>query len=188
MLKLNETDYIAKGNERVCYKHPDNEDKLVKVEYIAYKDRNQNVIEKAYYAYLEKRKVSYIHITKFYGAINTNHGEGLIFEYIKNFDNTTPKTFEDVIKEKQIPKEEIDDLLNRLRIYLEENGIVFGDPVLSNLAFQKIAPSKFRLVIVDGLGARRVGLRFWLQMHSNIYNKFRIRKQWKKLMNRYSEL
>ncbi len=188
MLKLNELDYIAKGAERRCYKHPDDEDKLVKVEYISYKDRNQNAIEKAYYSYLEKRKVSYRHITKFYGTINTNYGLGLIFEYVKNFDNTTPKTFENIIREKQIPKKEIDSLLSRLRIYLEENGIVFGDPVLSNLVFQKIAPSKFRLVIVDGLGARRVGLRFWLQMHSSIYNKLRIRKQWKKLMNRYSEL
>ena len=49
-------------------------------------------------------------------------------------------------------------LINELKQYLEANGILFIDTSLTNIFCKKISKDKYKLIIVDGLGARRTGL------------------------------
>jgi len=188
VIKLNASDYIGKGAERKCYKHPNYDDKVIKVEYITKQDRNQNRLDKLYYSTLKCRNISYKHIAHYYGEVATDQGVGAVFEYIKDYDEKNSINLEEAIKEKILSIVDVEKQLNTLRIYLEENNIMFGDVVLSNILCQKTAQKTYRLVIVDGLGARRIGWKFWLQRYSKLYHRYRMKKQWKKLIFNYNEL
>ncbi len=188
MIELNKSLYIAKGAERECYIHPDDTSKLLKVEYNNSIDRNQNKLDIYYYTYLKKQNVSFSHIPKYYGTIETNKGDAVIYDSIKNYDNSVSKSFEEIIGEKKLSTLEEKQLLEELQTYLLTNLIVFGDVVLSNILCQEVSPNHYKLIIIDGLGGRRFGWKLWLHIHSKFYTKFRIAKQWKKLIKNYNLL
>lgn len=72
-------------------------------------------------------------------------------------------------------------------MYLEKNSILFVDTSLTNIFAQKISPSEFKIVIVDGLGAKRTGVKFFMYQYSKLYTKYKIKKQWKKFMKMYEK-
>ncbi len=186
MIKIDENLYITKGAERKCYTHPCDNKKLLKIEYNNTIDRNQNKLDDYYYKYLQKKNVSFEHIPKYYGTIRTDKGEASIFEKIMDYNGSPSETFENIIKKQILSKEKEQNLLKELKNYLETNNIVFGDVVLSNILCQKIDRNNYKLIIIDGLGARRFGFKLWLHLHSKIFTKFRINKQWKKLLKNYN--
>ncbi len=188
MINLDESLYIAKGAERECYLHPNDFTKVIKVEYNNSIDRNQNNLDLYYYNYLEKKNTSYSNIVKCYGEVETNIGSGVVFDAVKNDDGTFSQSFEDVIAQKTLSKEEESKLLLELQYYLSENNIVFGDVVLSNILCQKISKNNYKLIIIDGLGGRRFGFKLWMHMHSKLFTRLRIQKQFKKLMRNYKQL
>ncbi len=188
MLKLQEQACIGKGAERKCYVHPEYDDRVIKIEYIEKKDRDQNRLDVLYYAHIAKKDISFSHIAKYHNKADTNYGKGLVFEYIKDYNKQPSCTLENIIKKEVLSKKTVDTLLTELQHYLEKNCIVFGDVVLSNILCQQTAAHKWKLVIIDGLGARRIGWKLWLQMHSKWYTSIRIKKQWRKLLIQYNEL
>ncbi len=188
MIELTKDLYIAKGAERECYIHPNDSSKIIKIEFIDKIDRNQNELDNYYYTYLEKQNISFEYIPKYYGTIETNKGNAVVFDRIKNYDDSLAITFEEIIKEQTLSNIEEKQLLKQLQLYLLDNLIVFGDVVLSNILYQEYKKDIFRLIIIDGLGARRFGYKLWLHTHSKIYTRFRIKKQWNKLMNNYTSL
>lgn len=185
MLVLNDKLYIAKGAERKAFLHPEDSSKLIKVEYHNHIGRNQNDLDIYYYAYLKSKNVSYKHIPNCYGKVDTNMGRGVIFDIVIDYNNMLSKTFENIIIQKIISKDEQIKLLKELQIYLKSNFILFGDVVLSNILCQEYSPNRYRLIIVDGLGARRFGFKLWFHTHSKLFTKYRVMKQWKKLVKNY---
>lgn len=188
LLILNDSLFIAKGGERACYTHPEDESKLIKVQYSNNLGRHQNILDLFYYKSLTQRVRDFTHIPTLYGHVDTNLGQGLIFSAIKDYNFEFSKTFEDVVREKDLSSSHEMTLLFQLKHYLTEHLIVFGDVVLSNILCQEYEPGSYKLVIVDGLGARRFNFKFWLQNHSKIYTKIRMRKQYQKLMANYHQL
>lgn len=170
----------------MCYSHPFDTTKVIKVEYNNSIQRNQNKLETYYYEKLIKKGVDFSHISKFYGNISTNLGAGIIYEAIKDFNGHYSKSFEYLILKKLLSSTDELSLLKELNLYLNVQGIVFGDVVLSNVLCQETSKDKYKLMIIDGLGARRFSFKFWLQNKSITFNKVRIKKQWKKLMTNYN--
>ncbi|MCK5294597.1 MAG: hypothetical protein KAJ49_08100, partial [Arcobacteraceae bacterium] len=134
---------------------------------------------------LKTKNISYKHISKYYQEIQTNLGQGIVFESILDYNDIYSKSFEDIIRERRLTNTQEESLLDTLKKYLQENMIVFGDVVLSNILCQEIQPNEFQLIIIDGLGSRRFGWKLWLHIHSTLFTKYRIHKQWKKLMINY---
>lgn len=187
MIELKECQYLAKGTERKCYIHPDDAGKVIKTEFILHKDREQNKIDQIYYAYLLKKNISLKHIAKFFGTVNTNYGLGVVFERIENHDGTASETFENILNKQTLSRKTTDALLEELRQYLKTNYIVLGDVYFSNILCQKISTDRYKLIIIDGIGARRMGWKLRLHMYSRIYTNIRIKKQWKKLLSHYRQ-
>ena len=187
MIELTEDLYIAKGAERECYVHPQDDTKVVKIQFNNNINRNQNDLDIYYYNYLKTKNISYLHIAKYYGTIETNKGIGLIFDRIIDYNGSLSKSFEDIITNKILSKTQQGFILDNLSTYLKENMIVFGDVVLSNILCQEYKKDHYRLMIIDGLGARRFGFKLWLHIHSKLFTKFRIYKQWKKLIDNYNK-
>jgi hypothetical protein len=186
-LKLEDSLLIGKGNERLCYIHPEDDTKVIKVAYKEGKIRDQNRLEYIYNQHLEKRGVNFAHLSKCYGWVNVGQKEGLVFERVLNFDNTPALTLSKAIEEKRISIEYAQELLEELRQYLEENVILFIDVALDNIMCQKQADGSCRLIIIDGLGARRPGLKFWLYRHIRLYAKYKVKSQWQKVLVNFNK-
>ena len=182
---LSKNQFIARGGERDVYHHPNDKSKVIKIVFSKTKHNNQNKLDYRYYQYLRNRKINFNHIAKCYDFIDTNHGIGLICEEIKNYDNSKIRTLSHCVRFNLLDEKLLLDLILELKKYLFDNNILFIDASLSNIFCQKIGLNKYKLVIFDGLGARRTGFKFQLYLHCSFITKYKIKKQWKVFINNY---
>ncbi len=177
---------LGKGNERLCYIHPADETKVIK---ITYKNiRNQSMIEYIYYEYLEKRGVDFSHITHCYGWIDIDDTKGLVFDRVSNSDGSKIFSLSQSIKENILNLNHHKKLLKELENYLLKNYIIFADVSLENILCVKQEDGDYKLVIIDGLGSRHLGIKFWLYRHVIFYTKYKLKHQWKKVMQNFIQL
>lgn len=111
-----------------------------------------------------------------------------MFDIVRNYDGKLAQTFEDMVRKNFFSSQQEMSLLEELQQYLTEHLIVFGDVVLSNILCQEYAKNAFKLIIVDGLGARRFNFKLWLQNRSDAYAKIRINMQYEKLLLKYQQI
>ncbi len=187
-LKLNDSLLLGKGNERLCYVHPDDPSKIIKVPYRHRNARSQNRLEALYLAYLEKKGASFAHIARCYGSVDVEGEKGLVFERVIDSDGSRSMTFSDIVRQKIITPEQAEELLDELHGYLVENNILFVDVSLDNIMCRREEDGSYRLIIVDGLGARRPGFKFWLYRHLPPYAAYKVKRQWPKVMRNFQKL
>jgi len=186
-VKLSDRDIVAVGGERTCYAYPNCDDKIIKVVHAKGKHNEQNEVEKIYFEYLKKKNTNLSHIATYYGEIDTNFGRGLVFERVLDYDKAQSKSIRYFMVHSLISQDLQKKLLFELRDYLSKNSILFIDTSLTNIFCKKIDENNYKLVIVDGLGAKRLGFKFWLYRHCKIYEKYKIIKQWNKLFKMYKK-
>lgn len=184
---LNENLLIAKGGERDCYIHPNDSSKVIKTLHSEGNHNNQNELESNYMNYLKKKKTNLSLVTDCYGFIETNMGKGLVFDRVLDYDKTPSKSFRYYLANKLIPISIQKELIEELRIYLEKNRVLFVDTSLTNIFCPKISENKFKLIIVDGLGAKRTGIKFLFYKLSKSYTQYKIKRQWAKFMTMYEK-
>lgn len=188
MITLTKSLLIAKGGERDCYLHPEDNTKVIKIVHKTEEHNNQNELEYSYMKYIKKRKdLDLSQITDCYGYVSTNLGKGLVFDRVLDFDGTASKSFRYYLANKIIPLAEQELLITELKNYLEENLILFVDTSLTNIFCPKISEDSYKLIIVDGLGAKRTGIKFTLYKISKAYTKYKIKRQWDKFMKMYEK-
>lgn len=188
MITLTKSLLIAKGGERDCYLHPEDNTKVIKIVHKTEEHNNQNELEYSYMKYIKKRKdLDLSQITDCYGYVSTNLGKGLVFDRVLDFDGTASKSFRYYLANKIIPLDEQELLITELKNYLEENLILFVDTSLTNIFCPKISEDSYKLIIVDGLGAKRTGIKFTLYKISKAYTKYKIKRQWDKFMKMYEK-
>ena len=176
--------FIARGGERDCYLHPLDYKKVIKIVH-GYSDiinRNQNDLDYKYFKFLEKLKVPFSNITRCYGYIDTNLGKGLIFDKVFDYNGKISITFLDTIIQNKFTKYEENELVEDLKNYLFKNNILFIDIGLYNVLCCEYEEGKYRLIIIDGLGGRRTGIKFWLYLNSKIFTKYKIIKSWNRFL------
>ena len=188
MIDLTNAIKIGEGNERVCYEHPNDNSKVIKVTKQNIKSREQNKIDNVYYKYLQEKDIDCSHLPSCYGYIKTTLGEGLIFDKISNYDGSDAFTFEYMLRHNLLEYEIQKKILNDLVEYIVDNNILFIDVSLPNIICHKDIEGKYRLVIIDGLGSRHLGLKFWLYRNFSFLAKRKIEKQIKKLYENFEKL
>lgn len=157
-IELNEKLYLGKGGERKSFIHPKDNDKIIKITYLEGKHNNQNILEYKYYKFLERSNIDFSKIPRCFDYINTNYGKGLIFERIKNYDDSKIKTFSFYVKHNIFTREYDLRLIEELKEYIFRNEILFVDASLSNIFCKKIEENKYELIIFDGLGGKENGI------------------------------
>ena len=142
---------IGQGQERVCYRHPHDPARLIKIQRGA--SDKQTRRELRLYRGLARRGMDdFSHIPRFYGHVDTNLGRGFVVDLIADYDGEVPKSLWWHFQ-RGYPVAEFEAYLDELRRYLLDRRIVFSvDMGRYNILFQKLSPREARLVVIDGLG------------------------------------
>ena len=146
-----ESDPIGKGKERSCFLYPEDNSKVIKINHA--ETTIQTKRETRDYQQLNKRKIiNFSNIPRYYGKVETNFGNGHVYDCIRDHTGKISKSMLWYFKEGMTLKE-FSPYLEQLKSYFIENQIIFNDDVCAgNILFQKISPHTKRLVVIDGLG------------------------------------
>ncbi len=156
MLKLNESLFIAKGAFRATYNHPLDDTLCVKVDH----DKNPRVALKRqereirYYQKLQRKKCPFRNISNFVGYVDTNYGQGYLYEKVVNHDGSPSQDLETVLEafgaegDTEILKD-----IKALGEFLLQHRIFYHDSLIrGNTLCRKRKDGSYELVIVDALG------------------------------------
>ena len=180
VIVLNEKLLVGEGNERLCFINPNNKERVIKITKKNVNGREQNKIDSMYYSFLVKQGRQIDHIPRCYGWVKTSRGEGLEFDRAMNYDHSQAMTLERAVLDRKIGKTELHPLMQSLKHYLFKNRVIFYDVGPSNVILERVSQDKWKLVVVDGLGARRLGLKFWFHQKLRLLPAYKARKQWRK--------
>ena len=171
---------IGAGQERVCYRHPGDAGKLIKLQ--KGESDTQTRRELALYASLSRRGVhNFTHIPQFYGMLQTNLGEGFVVDLVTDFDGSISQSLWWHF-ERGYPVAEFFPYLEELKQYLLDNLILFSNDMgRYNILFQKISPQQARLVVIDGLG-NHTAIN-WLD-NIGYFARRKINRRWQRFISR----
>lgn len=175
------TKEIGKGKERICFQHPNEGDKVVKVVYIS-SDKQMKRELSIYHMLANKKGISYEHIPKYYGEIETNKGTGYTFDKIMNDNDSLPKTLHWHLQNGK-KLDEFSAELKELKSYLLKHAIIFCNDMSyeGNILVKENSDGTLKLVVIDGLGD--VVLIQWLNSIGFLVKK-KIHRRWKRLIQR----
>lgn len=184
MLILDDKDFIAKGNERACYLHPEDKNKTVKVTYIGNNRQisKQSQKEILYYKQLQKRGIkNWKHLPQYFGEVKTNKGDGFVLELIRDYTGDVSKSFAYYLKENGAKAYEKE--LEVYKQYFLDNCIIFNYGMMpKNILLRKNSQTDFDLVLIDGLGDVS---HFTLPNKIPYFARRRINRRWDKFVNKY---
>lgn len=177
MIDLTQAAVLGRGHERTCYLHPQDAGKVLKVARGGVRCREQNRIDSAYHAALDRRGVPGEHRARCHGLVATNLGPGLICDHIVDDGGNTARPLDVLLAEGAVGRTEAAALLQDLYVWLDRHGVVLADVGLGNLLCPRRGGS-WSLVVVDGLGARHPGCKLWLRSRFPALARRKLRKQW----------
>ncbi|MEM7206538.1 MAG: YrbL family protein [Pseudomonadota bacterium] len=146
-----DSDPIGRGRERVCYLHPQDSRKVIK---LCHGDvRKQTNREIDFYHRLQKRRISDLKfVPNYFGTVETNLGSGIVTELISDYNGKISQSVLDVLKD-GTAFDSFTDALADLKFHLLENRVIFNnDMYLGNILVRRTDHINFHLVIIDGLG------------------------------------
>lgn len=156
IIYLTPENYIGRGLHRKCYRHPEDQNKCIKINYNAGAETETNR-EVKYYNHLLKRHIRWNCLSKYYGPIDTDLGIGHVYDLIRDDNNQISISLENYLKQALTDKE-ITDLalaLNHLYDALQKDRIITMTIKSKNILYQKRHIGN-RLVIIDNIGNARL--------------------------------
>jgi hypothetical protein len=171
---------IGAGQERICYRHPVDPGKVVKIQKSEVVKQTRREIK--FYQRLQRRNMAnFSHLPRFYGQVETNLGRGFVVDLVSDYDGTVSRSLYWYFK-RGYPIEEFMPYLEEFRRYLIENMIVFSvDMGRFNVLFNRISNSEARLVVIDGLGNHSA-----INWPDSIpcFARNKIRRRWERFISR----
>lgn len=197
MIDLSNQTPIGKGTNRLCFIHPKDKDKCIKITHS--NDFTESIKEVKYYKFLEKRNISWKYISKYYGKIETSSGIGYQFDLIKDYDGNISKTLTYYLRNKDLTSKINNPvlLLNKFKTYCLKNKVLIKDINTNNLVYKRINKKEGYLVLIDGLSTSNYlnyysnyfftknTMKKWLIFEKNLKNKFPDNKFFHKLLNSF---
>lgn len=188
---------LGSGNERICYVHPNNARRCIKI-YHSKEEifkhtrvmRQQNEMEAFYFKRLMSRNVPFVHLPKFYGWVETTQGKGLEFERVVNEDGTQSKTLVDLLEDNAISREYAQSILEQLGDYLRKYSISICDTSPDHI-FIKQTESGDIPIIIDGVGSRYNNWKLYLLSYLPFFARRKTEPLWQslteKILHRFNQ-
>jgi hypothetical protein len=100
MIIIQEKDLIAVSGPRACYLHPEDSTKVIKIvrKKVFLRKNNANWQEWCHYHYLLKRHGKLDIVNECFGFIQTNLGEGLVWQCVRDVDGDISSTVTNIMK------------------------------------------------------------------------------------------
>lgn len=178
--------FVAEGTDRKCFRHPDDENRCIKVLHPG-KNARRFWQELRYYRRLQQRKVDFQHLTHYRGLVETDQGPGAIFDLVLDDDGRVSRSLRHYL--------ELDDAgfnawiiaeIERLKQYFYDYWIVFHDLNPGNILVRRLGYDEYSLVVIDGVGhnhlfplasysagfARRKTARVWNRRYYQWYRAY----------------
>lgn len=144
---------VGKGLHRECFVHPGDPTRCIKI--VVSGSGNENRREQGYYAELANKGISWEMLPKFYGLVETNLGEGAVFDLIRDYDGRISLTLRHYLSSPQLTslhQQALREALQGLKSYLLEHRIITMTLKPKNILFQMDSAETGKLVIVDNIG------------------------------------
>lgn len=170
---------IGKGEDRECYLHPEDPEKCVKTTYSG--NPVQSHREREYYQALIKRNISFRRLSRFFGVIPTDKGDGYVFELIRDYDGKISSSLFNYLEGKSALLPFILFDLSDLKNYLLEEAIFLRDLNTGNLVYQRMNSQKGKLVIIDGVGNNEF---IPFSNFSKFLSRKKILRKWDRFINK----
>jgi len=178
-LLIKEADFLGKGSERLCFRHPEKKEFCIKV-CRSHSNRKQQRHERRLFSKLDAKAKESGHLVRYFGTIPTDRGEGLLFETIVDHDGKVSKSLLHYLLHEP---EKIDDAmlkaLKELENFVKTHRIVLKDPSPSNLLYKRLDKTKGIFVIIDGIGSPLPDIPFF-----KTYTDYKVRRQFDKVVAR----
>ena len=185
-LQLSPLLFVAEGTDRKCFRHPDNENRCVKV---LHPDTEAGRFwrEIRYYSRLQRRGVDFRHLTPYRGLLETNLGKAAVFDLVLDDDGRISRSLAYYLAENDRRFNDwIVDEIEQLKQNFYEQWIVFHDLNPTNILVKRLGFDEFRLVVIDGIGhnhfiplasyskafARKKLVRVWNHRYRQWYARF----------------
>lgn len=171
MLKLNDIAPIAVGGHRTVYPHPDREDLCVKVLHEPWQQINRRLNDPFRHLrgrrhFDENRSESHelrrlrrrlgalmeLHFPELHGLVDTDLGEGLVVQRIRDEDGKTSITLKNYIWLYGFDEACV-AALDEFWAFLFEHKVAVRDPMPHNLVMQRRPGNCLRVVMIDGFGS-----------------------------------
>lgn len=174
---------IGKGTERVCYKHPDDPRRCVKLS--PKSNSKQTHREIRYLNFLKKRGVPFTFIPEFYQVVETKDFIGMEVELVSNRDGTRALNLEYYLMAHHSPVDigAFKQALEELKAYLLEFNVIPCDLLLSNMLVVE-EEEGIRVRLIDGYGAAEF-LPF--SNYLPVVGRRKIQRKWDKFINNIIE-
>lgn len=153
MITISPETMVGKGLHRECFIHPDDENKCIKI--VVNGNQQETCREQSYYKFLEKRKISWAMLPRFYGNVETNMGLGAVFDLIRDHDGMVSNSLEHYLAKKEYISQNKPNILlalANLKLYLLENNIISMTIQPKNILYQLNKDTSGTLHIVDNVG------------------------------------
>lgn len=170
---------IGQGEERSCYRDPDDPSRMVKFSLSGRSKQTRREIR--YFTSLLRKGIPFDFIPRYYGEIREKDRLGIEQEYITDeLGSTRPAPTVDAYVSSPLTAEEIDAFRKayfQLKDWLLRFNVIPANLALGNVVVSK-TPSGIRLVMVDGIGGTE-----WLPLANwfRFFGKRKINRKWAKL-------
>lgn len=187
MLYLPPGSEIGKGTTRICFPHPQNPNILIKLEKKKQKSKS-NLWEARYYGEIVKRHGEVAGVIRVLGFVETNMGQGLMVEAVRNADGTLSRPISDLVdnpeKTRHWPPEKVFDAVKALTDRLLSLDIRLFDLNMGNIVLREDEKGVFTAFAIDLKGPydnkEHIPLSSWL----SFFARRKMKRRSEKLLRR----
>jgi len=183
MLELDESAPVAIGEHRKIFEHPEDRNLCIKVIWLGGLEETQR--EEKHYRLLEKRNISWELLPRFYGFVETNLGQGAIFDLIRDYDGGLSRSLGYYLATNSLADAHqlsLSRAFEPLKEYLCRYRVITMMLKPQNIVFRKLNDAEGELVLIDSVGnsdllplcdysaffARRKILRKWRRFEASL--------------------
>lgn len=180
MIELQTEGMIGKGLHRECYVHPDDANKCIKV--VVLRGEEETKREQAYYKLLQKQKIDWTLLPKFYGVVPTSMGEGAVFDLIRDANGEVGKTLEHYLESSILTEQNQQGLLQAIRAlktYLIEQNVMTMTIKPKNIVYQRQSDKEGKAIIIDNIGNSDI---IPISSHCRYFGRKKIQRKWDRFM------
>ena len=171
-IELCEEHFIGEGRDRLCYRHPYKDLLCIKIPKHKEKQTRREI---EYFNFCKKKNKDLSFISTFHGRVETNYGQGYLYDLALDKSNKPSMTMETALKNKETTIEELKKPLEELYLKIYKNSIYFYDVNLRNVCVINNGKVK-HLYIIDGIKNENIDL---ITRRAPFINKLLIKKRWR---------